>query len=131
MTNNNGSNGNGSKFLTGLMWGALIGGGLVFLLGTKKGKRIIKMLSEEGLELSELLGEGEEDEVEEIIVPSKRVHTQKVVKHVAEEEQEENDSSINKQELEETPSTNGFKQTSTISKIASAPRRFFRGAPKR
>ena len=39
------------------MWGAIIGGGLVFILGTKKGKKILKMITEEGVEgLSEILG---------------------------------------------------------------------------
>ena len=47
------------------------------------------MLSEEGIELSELLGGDKEEEVEEVIVPSKKVHTQRVVKHVVEEEPEE------------------------------------------
>ena len=37
------------------MWGAIIGGGLVFILD-KKGKKILKMITEEGVEgLSEIL----------------------------------------------------------------------------
>ncbi|MCL5970463.1 MAG: hypothetical protein M1450_03115 [Patescibacteria group bacterium] len=127
MTNNNGSHcGGGNKFLTGLMWGAIIGGGLVFLLGTKKGKKIIKMLSEEGIELSELLGEGQEEE-EEIIVTSKKSHGKKPVNEIAEEDPAEEDI----EETEKTPKTNGFKHTTAISKIVTSPRRFFKGAPKR
>jgi len=64
--NNNHSN----RFFDGFLWGAIIGGGLVFLLGTKKGKKILKMITEEGVEgLSEILeaqmdGENLEDEEE-------------------------------------------------------------------
>lgn len=115
----------GSKFMTGLMWGAIIGGGLVFLLGTPKGKKIIKALSEEGLVLSELLGDDEEEEIEEVIVrqkPPKKV--EKVVEKVEDEETEE---SLDHQE----PVSNGVHKPSNGSKIASVHRRFFRGAPKR
>lgn len=116
MTNNNGSNGGGSKFMTGLMWGAIIGGGLVFLLGTKKGKKIIKTLSEEGIELSQLLGddEGDDEEVEEVIVRS----APKINK------QEEEASTVQPEEK-----SNGVNNKSTISKIAS--HRFFKRSPKR
>ena len=115
MVNNHGSNNSGSKFMTGLMWGAIIGGGLVFLLGTKKGKRIIKTLSEEGIELSQLLGNDDEDEeVEEVIVHS----TPKINK------QEEETSTIQPEER-----SNGVSNKSTISKIAS--HRFFKRTPKR
>ena len=68
-------NNNPNRFLDGFLWGAIIGGGLVFLLATKKGKKILKMISEEGLELSEFLEEGfgnyDEDEGnEEEVSPS-------------------------------------------------------------
>ena|SRR3989344_3302812 len=50
------NNNHGNKFFDGLLWGAILGGGLVFLLGTKKGKKILKMITEEGVEgLSEIL----------------------------------------------------------------------------
>lgn len=49
-------NNNNNRFFDGFLWGAVIGGGLVFLLGTKKGKKILKMITEEGVEgLSEIL----------------------------------------------------------------------------
>src|SRR5579859_1325299 len=48
-----------SNFMNGFVTGALLGGGLVFLFGTKTGKKLLKIISEEGLEnmssLSELL----------------------------------------------------------------------------
>lgn len=43
-------NNKGSKFLNGFMIGSLIGAGAVFLLGTKKGKEVLKLISEEGLD---------------------------------------------------------------------------------
>lgn len=52
-----------SKFLTGFIWGAVIGAGIVFLLGTKKGKKLLKTISEEGISsLSDLLEQTEESE---------------------------------------------------------------------
>lgn len=53
-------------FSNGFLLGALVGGSLVFLLGTKKGKEVLKMLTENGLnevsELKELLQEDPEGE---------------------------------------------------------------------
>lgn len=48
MENNNSNT--GSKFVNGFLLGALIGAGAVFLLGTKKGKKLLKAISEEGLD---------------------------------------------------------------------------------
>lgn len=50
------NNNNQNNFFNGFLWGAIIGGGLVFFLSTKKGKNLLKTLSESGLEeLSELV----------------------------------------------------------------------------
>lgn len=57
------TNHNGSSFLPGFIFGALIGGGIVFLLGTKKGKQLLKTITEEGLEGIS----GVEDLVEEVV----------------------------------------------------------------
>lgn len=38
-----------SKFSDGFLLGALVGGAAVFLLGTKKGNKILKVLTEEGI----------------------------------------------------------------------------------
>ena len=58
MNNNHSQGGSFNAFL----WGLIIGGGAVFLFGTKKGKKILKTITEEGLELSELFGEEEDEE---------------------------------------------------------------------
>jgi gas vesicle protein len=47
MENNNKSGGN---FLSGFLIGIIIGAGVVFLLATKRGKKILKAISEEGSE---------------------------------------------------------------------------------
>jgi DNA-binding PadR family transcriptional regulator len=63
----------GNKFFSGFLFGAIIGGGIVFLLGTEKGKKILASLTEEGLEnFNEFMEEGAgdeeiEEEVEEIV----------------------------------------------------------------
>lgn len=48
MENDNRSSGN--NFFSGFLLGALVGAAIVFLLGTKKGKKILKAISEEGSE---------------------------------------------------------------------------------
>lgn len=46
MENNN--NKSGGNFFSGFLLGALVGAAIVFLFGTKKGKRLLKAISEEG-----------------------------------------------------------------------------------
>ena len=47
--------GHSGGFSNGFLLGAIVGGGLVFLLGTKKGKQVLKTLTENGFEgVSEL-----------------------------------------------------------------------------
>lgn len=43
-------NNHGSRFSDGLLLGMIIGGAAVFLLGTKKGNKILKALTEQGFE---------------------------------------------------------------------------------
>lgn len=78
--NNNGSRGG---FFNGFVLGFILGAAVVFLLATKKGKKLFKIITEEGLDkvsdLEELLEEKDEDspkeesEVQEIIKP--KIHT--------------------------------------------------------
>jgi len=63
---------NESRFSNGFILGLVIGGGLVFLLGTKTGKNITKIISDQGLDgllnlldeydISNLEEEGDEEE---------------------------------------------------------------------
>jgi hypothetical protein len=68
------NNHNDNKFTLGLLLGLILGGGAVFLLGTRTGKNLLKIVSEQGLDgllglLEEYnfddLGEYEEVESEE------------------------------------------------------------------
>lgn len=55
MDNNNQNEG---KFLSGFLLGLLVGGFVVFLLGTKKGKKLLKAISEDGIDnISNILDE--------------------------------------------------------------------------
>src|SRR3989344_1136804 len=72
-------NKSGNNFFSGFLLGALVGGALVFLVGTKKGKRLLEVISEEGMEnisnilekadksvnLDEVLEEDEKSSLEE------------------------------------------------------------------
>lgn len=73
MSNTNEHQSSSGGFLNGLLLGFLIGGGAVFLFGTKKGKRLLKLITEEGLEGISELENFIEDEVayDEPIVPQK------------------------------------------------------------
>jgi len=81
MNNNHHNN----RFFDGFLWGAIIGGGLVFLLSTKKGKKLLKTITEEGVGgLSEILeaqmDEGEETEDSEGEEMERVVEEPKIIK---------------------------------------------------
>mgnify|MGYP001588353409 CR=1 FL=1 len=62
------------SFFGGFLLGLLVGAAVVFLLGTKKGKRLLKAISEEGIDnISNILDEASktEDLDEEIEKPKK------------------------------------------------------------
>jgi hypothetical protein len=44
------NNNHDGKFSIGFLMGLLLGGGVVFLLGTRTGKNILKIISEQGLD---------------------------------------------------------------------------------
>lgn len=100
MNNNN----HGGGFINGFLWGAIIGALVVFLLGTKKGKNILKLISEESLELSELFGEDDQE-----------VHRK--------------EKPVRQAETAEVPSDPETENGEV--KPVSSPKRFFRGIPKK
>jgi hypothetical protein len=58
---------NDNRFSTGLLLGLILGGGAVFLLGTRTGKNLLKIISEQGLDgLTDLLEEYDLSELEEV-----------------------------------------------------------------
>lgn len=103
------NNNNKGGFLNGFLWGAIVGGIVIFLLTSKKGKKLLKFLTEEGLdgvsELEELFGEkiSGDDYEEETVSSSEKIYADKPM-----------------------PSEN-----SALHKLTSTGRRFFRGVPRR
>ncbi len=68
MDKNNNNHNSGGGFMNGFFLGVIVGAAIVFLLATKKGKQILKTLTENGFEgMSELTDmlEENEDEFEE------------------------------------------------------------------
>jgi hypothetical protein len=68
------NSGQGNNFFSGFIVGALLGGFIVFLLGTKKGKQFLKAISEEGLDnVSKIMDKAERfaepEEIEEDDAP--------------------------------------------------------------
>lgn len=59
----------GNNFFSGFLLGALVGAAMVFLLGTKKGKKILKTISEEGIDnIANILNEvNETEDLDEIM----------------------------------------------------------------
>lgn len=75
MENSNHKSGN--NFLSGFLLGVLIGGAVVFLLGTKKGKKILKAISEEGEgKISNILNKIEKSvDLEDAILEDQEIET--------------------------------------------------------
>lgn len=60
---NNNNNNSGNNFFSGFLIGALVGAAVVFLLGTKKGKKLLKAISEGGQDnISNILEEASKTE---------------------------------------------------------------------
>ena len=60
-------NNNNNHFTTGLLLGLILGGGAVFLLGTRTGKNLLKIISEQGMDgITDLLEEYDLSDLEEV-----------------------------------------------------------------
>lgn len=106
MNDNKGGN---SGFLLGL----IIGGAAVFLLGTDKGRKILKSLTEEGFgELSQFIERAEEEIEDQDEVATPKVKKARVVEEVEDE-------------VVSAPASNGVKSNGH-SASAAPKRRFFR-----
>ena len=85
---------NNGRFSNGFLLGLVIGGGAVFLLGTKTGKKLLKEFSENGIEgINELLEEVEvgeyEDEKEVETTPSHQEEESQIAEDKPEEKKTE------------------------------------------
>ncbi len=113
------NNNTSSGFLNGFLLGNIVGGVLVYLFGTKKGKKLLKVITEEGFDsisqLEELLSQREDSE--------EKRHGNTSKNHTIVPEVLENVSDIVK---------NGEKKAiEVVSQIKRPVRRFFRGIPKK
>jgi gas vesicle protein len=97
---------NNSRLSNGFILGLIIGGGAVFLFGTKTGKKLLKKLSEEGWEgLTELLEEVDMGEYEE--EPSEEAQEETSSNHKTNGELKEEIS----EEVKEAPKKRFFKRS--------------------
>lgn len=107
-------NNNGSRFSDGFLLGALIGGVAVFLLGTDKGKKLLKTITQEGEgALSSFLEDLDETSQEEKPVkkqePSRVVESEELNFQKTEEHKTvEHKNSVEK----EKPTRRFFRKTS-------------------
>lgn len=121
MSNNSNDSQRGGNFFNGFLLGALIGGGVVFLLGTKKGKQLFKTITEGGFEgiseIEDLIEDIEEEhEIQsEEPLPQANGHTAN------------GHANNHSQVVHHAPSEG---EVSAISKLKSTGRRFFKRVPK-
>lgn len=138
MNNNNNCSrcNSGGKFMNGLIWGALIGAGLVFLLGTKKGKKLLRYLTEEGLEgasaLADLIEEVEDEPLvikPKVKIPKEVIHSNSHVSNGKSAHYELESQDIDEaEELEKVPSSTVH---SVAKSVGGHARRLFKGIPRR
>lgn len=139
-----------SKFGSGLLIGSIIGAGAVFLLGTKKGKKLLKALTEEGFEsISEISGvfdeiEDENGAVHKRISPKKvekkiikkvnQIKKSEPVKNALEKIDEVRDSEFvqNAQEhIEPVIEQVAGKAEDAVSNVSKTAKRFFKGIKRK
>jgi gas vesicle protein len=92
-----------NKFFSGFLIGLILGAAAVLLLGTKKGKQILKTISEEGLEnITKALEDLEEEEivdqdfVEDVPAPVKAKETKETEVSEVPKEAEESEIVVKK-----------------------------------
>lgn len=101
--------GNNGRFSDGFLMGAIAGGALVFLLGTEKGNKVLKLIIEEGkVGMSELMEEIDNFKNEAIQL---------------QEEAEAEEEAASNEVLETTPKPNGANHSVEKSKSS---KRFFK-----
>lgn len=66
---------NEGRFMNGFVLGLLVGGGLMLLLTTRKGRMLLKELSENGLDIIDSLGDVKDSEQYEDDNPSQQAAT--------------------------------------------------------
>ena len=139
MSNNNHDNHSSNNgFGNGFLLGAILSGAAVFLLGTKKGKKLLKTLTEEGIEgISDLEDFLFEDEVKPSqIIRSKIEKTAPQVESAIEKITTTSISKVSElAEVAAKAASNAAEAAETAAKVTEnfekKTKRFFRGVPKR
>lgn len=107
----------GGSFSHGFLLGVIIGGAVVFFLGTKKGRRLLGNITEEGLsgvaDLEEFIGEDLEE-------PMAKQKSSSVDKQVGQENLDE-----------ESKVPNGIHSSEESRKSPVLHKRFFKGISRR
>ena len=142
MSDHHHTNGN---FFNGLFWGALIGGGIVYFLGSQRGKELAEELKEKGLSLiddfDELFNELEEDTLEPLTHPTTDAISLKTKTHEespsnqlpqTDVQRVNNFSTVRVEQTEASPTERTQSYVPThIETLQSHGRRLFSGIPKR
>jgi hypothetical protein len=111
--------GNNKGFSDGFLLGLLIGGAAVFLLGTKKGNKILQAFTEEGLEgLTDFIDSLDEEKIAKNTVKK----TEKIAAEVAPVLEEKVEDKI-EEKLADVPKSNGVNHAASST---SRPKRFFK-----
>ena len=111
------NNGHNSRFFDGFILGIMVGALGVFLLGTKSGKNLLKIISEQGLDgVKDLIDEYNlqdesdfEDESEEVVDKVKN-KVSEVKNHVAEKLNNLGSESLREEAKEPAPKKRFFKR---------------------
>lgn len=116
---------------TGFVLGVMVGIILTFLFVTKKGRKILDILTDEGMErlesLEEIFQVLEDEDVSSGKVNKKQEAEKKSNKPSVSEVQERTDAQPILQEEKENVSS----QETYVTKIKTVPRRLFRGIPRK
>jgi gas vesicle protein len=121
-------------FINGLVLGIVIGVAVALLFSTKKGKKLLKVLTDEGLEkisgLEDILQDVIEEEVEEETGDENELPAVEQKKKVEKSSKPVHHEEIKEVVVETAPVVNG-EAKNPIQKITTTTRRFFRGTPRR
>jgi hypothetical protein len=105
------NNNNDSKFGVGLLLGLILGGGAVFLLGTRTGKNLLKIVSEQGLDgLINLLEEYDLADLEEYEEVENQDQTDVSSEHHTEGQEKKSSFAKASEGQEEAPKRRFFKK---------------------
>lgn len=99
------------KFLDGFFWGAAIGGGVAYILSTKKGRDVVRGLIQEGV-----------NALENFVIPEEAMEAPQAIGDIQ--------TMREVQEPQETPPLSEEKDTAKVGKVGFSTKRFFQSKKK-